>query len=524
MKKTWILSGVFIIGILLLSMLTSAVVNHRYSWLSKNNELTGKAYDVPALPSKGPISVWSLTQNADDSISGNNGQVNYINFFTGGKGALFDGISSFITVPQESVSLEPQNITITAVINPVNPSDARYQTIVFKHDDTQGNARGYYIFVFNSMLYCAFGNSKDLWSKSMVTGGIIFPNKTTRIACTFNDRGDAKEMSLYLNGTLVARSTTKYPIKYSHKPLQIGRGLNDATIPGNLTNGYFQGTISDLRIYNYALSDAEIQALQQSAQQPVVQPQASCPAVEVLHCRRDTTYVPGPKDSNGCDLPGSCTTLQCPQVASPTPCLENQQWVNNPRDANGCYTGGMCVNIPPPNCINPKASGSNWQYTKDPNSNVTGKRSADEQAMLWNNYCNADANAIVYFYCGADSFVKNSSIACRYGCQNGACIATPPTCTDSDNGRDFNTKGTASNSLGETGTDYCSGDHTLVEYYCSEDGNGRVKQMSKSCLLGCQNGVCVSCINNEFRLANSVSGHYYGVEKCVGGSWVAVTV
>jgi len=63
-------------------------------------------------------------------------------------------------------------------------------------------------------------------------------------------------------------------------------------------------------------------------------------------------------------------------------------------------------------------------------------------------------------------------------------------CTDSDNGVDYNMKGTAC--IGkECVTDYCEGNN-LQEYAC-DNRNGQADIDSKlySCPNGCQNGACI---------------------------------
>ena len=75
---------------------------------------------------------------------------------------------------------------------------------------------------------------------------------------------------------------------------------------------------------------------------------------------------------------------------------------------------------------------------------------------------------------------------------------TAVTCTDSDKGQNYYTKGTtvglASDNIISTDTDYCSASNQLVEWFCLAEFNG-VKNAYRTntnypCAYGCQNGAC----------------------------------
>ena len=73
-------------------------------------------------------------------------------------------------------------------------------------------------------------------------------NAWTHVALTY----DGTTMQLYVNGVLAASQARTGSIQASSNPLWIG---------GNSPYGeYFQGLIDEIRIYNRALTQAEIQA------------------------------------------------------------------------------------------------------------------------------------------------------------------------------------------------------------------------------------------------------------------------
>ncbi len=69
---------------------------------------------------------------------------------------------------------------------------------------------------------------------------------------------DGSLLSLYINGVLNSTSTVNYTLDNSSEPLYIGKGFTSVS-----WNWYrwFKGKIDDIRIYNRALTDAEIEAL-----------------------------------------------------------------------------------------------------------------------------------------------------------------------------------------------------------------------------------------------------------------------
>ena len=70
----------------------------------------------------------------------------------------------------------------------------------------------------------------------------------THLATTY----DGSTLRLYVNGTLVSRRSVSGPMRTSGRPLRIG---------GNAVWGeFFKGSIDDVRVYDHALSGAELKA------------------------------------------------------------------------------------------------------------------------------------------------------------------------------------------------------------------------------------------------------------------------
>src|SRR5207248_324381 len=80
------------------------------------------------------------------------------------------------------------------------------------------------------------------------TGAAALPLDTwTHLATTY----DGSTLCLYVNGTQAASRSVGGPISGSTSPLRIGGN--------NVWGEYFNGVLDEVRVYNRALSQAEIQ-------------------------------------------------------------------------------------------------------------------------------------------------------------------------------------------------------------------------------------------------------------------------
>ncbi len=104
------------------------------------------------------------------------------------------------------------------------------------------------------------------------------------------------------------------------------------------------------------------------------------------------------------------------------------------------------------------------------------------------------ANGILgEFYCGSDNRTAfYESVTCGEGCDssNKACKQTVPTCTESDNGKDYLVKGTTSILTGSSLMDQCLDAYQLQEYYCASPAATAISTEFKNCENGCANGFC----------------------------------
>jgi hypothetical protein len=120
------------------------------------------------------------------------------------------------------------------------------------------------------------------------------------------------------------------------------------------------------------------------------------------------------------------------------------------------------------------------------------KGTSGNSAYSYNDNC-LDTNRLAEYSCN-DVTPKTNYITCTdlgsYTCKDNACVPTSvtQTCSDTDSGRDYAVKGTASTNLGIKNEDFCLSDATLAEQYCV--GTNLASEYV-TCPNGCSNGSCL---------------------------------
>ncbi len=186
------------------------------------------------------------TVAGDASGNGNTGTVSGAAWATGGRygGALsFDGVNDWVTVAGAASLDLPTGMTLEAWVRPV--ALGGWRTVLLKEQT------GFYTYA----LYADTGGGAP--SGNAVAGGedvdvratVPLPlNAWTHLAATY----DGAAVRLFVNGTEAAQLPAGGTIASGGGPLHIG---GNAIWPE-----WFQGLIDEVRVYNRALSAAEIQS------------------------------------------------------------------------------------------------------------------------------------------------------------------------------------------------------------------------------------------------------------------------
>ncbi len=203
--------------------------------------------DAPVTP-PGLVGAWAFnegtgTTTADASGNGNTGTLVGASWTTQGRygGALSFNGSSLVRV-QDSASLDLTTaMTLSAWIMPT-ATQSGWRTILQRQTDS------YFLNASNDAALRPAGGGTFGGGTSFVSGPTANPvNAWTHVALTY----DGTTQRLYVNGTQVATRATTGTIQATDNPLWIG---------GNNPYGeYFTGLIDDVRIYNRALTQTDIQ-------------------------------------------------------------------------------------------------------------------------------------------------------------------------------------------------------------------------------------------------------------------------
>jgi hypothetical protein len=186
----------------------------------------------------------SGTTVTDASGNGNNGTVANTTWSTAGKygGALsFNGTSSRVTIPDSTSLHLSTGMTLEAWVNP-STVNGNWRDVIYKGNDN------YYLegTSTNSSRpdggLIAGGSYADAFGTAALT-----KSTWTHLAETY----DGSTLRLYVNGTQVASTAHTGAIATSTNPLQIGGD--------SLYSQFFAGLIDEVRVYNVALTAAQIQ-------------------------------------------------------------------------------------------------------------------------------------------------------------------------------------------------------------------------------------------------------------------------
>ena len=232
-----------------LSVLTlSLAVSNDNLPLDLTNPLS--IYRVQAQVS-GLVAGWALdegTGTTASDISGNNNTGTLANgptWTTGkyGNALSFDGANDYVNVP-DAASLDLTSWTISAWIYPTSLPSVTWKTILCKG----GDCTNYYLQTYGTELEGGFESPAGNWRRFRTTGAALQLNTWYHVAFTFDDATNTGKV--YINGgERFSKTETAAPVTTA-TPLRIGT---------DNWNENWSGLLDDLRIYNRALSQAEIQ-------------------------------------------------------------------------------------------------------------------------------------------------------------------------------------------------------------------------------------------------------------------------
>lgn len=221
---------------------------------------------------------WPLNGNANDySKEGVNGTAANVIYsvqqitaptqssMLGGTGVNFNGQNANVLIPS-STSLNPTSqVTLAAWVNENNLNNAC--SIAGTWDDVDGNLRTYSLYPLQQS---AWGSTYHPFAFAISNTGsnypaaygpatnFISPHTWYFLTGTF----DGTNIKLYVNGALTQTTSAPGAIYTNSKPFLIGQQLECGGIH------YFNGSISNVQLYNYALTASQVSQLYQMQTPP----------------------------------------------------------------------------------------------------------------------------------------------------------------------------------------------------------------------------------------------------------------
>jgi hypothetical protein len=208
--------------------------------------------------------------DATDQLGNYNGTATNVNFNTEGKfgfAGSFNGSSSYMRLPANFLNSSTQ--TISAWVNPSSVSGNGY--IFSSYDYQNGPSKGTY-FRINSggqiQLTVHDGDCSTMYPADpsctsvtqLVSPSAIPTNTWTHVVGVIG--GSGNPMTIYINGANVVSTATMRTVGYwaGKQPLI---GATDYVVNGTSygPEGYFNGKIDQIRIYDSALSAADVSTL-----------------------------------------------------------------------------------------------------------------------------------------------------------------------------------------------------------------------------------------------------------------------
>ena len=207
------------------------------------------------IPVDGLVAYYPFNGNADDeSANGNHGTVNDATPITDRLGNTnsaysFDGVNDYIRVPDNDALDITLNFSVSFFIKTITSRTGYFLTKHKASTDWDGSwfleLQPSNIIMFESTPYSDY---------SVVSGPTTL-SSWSHVVFAFDHTTDV--WTSYVDGVLTATGTRAFMIKNTSLDLIIGAHMNSS---GNVYN-FFQGNLDDLRIYNRALTEAEVQAL-----------------------------------------------------------------------------------------------------------------------------------------------------------------------------------------------------------------------------------------------------------------------
>lgn len=214
---------------------------------------------------QGLIAYYSFNGTAND-VSGKNNNPSYNSatlttdrYGNANSACYFDGLDDFLTVPGTAGMNTATAMTVALYFN---TESTNLQTLIGKINYANGTGAQFQVAInwtsYPGILY-GVNNPADLCNTQIAsnsayvnTGGTVPTNQWHCLVCTY----EGGVQKLYLNGLLVSTNNTSFNVlrQCTNSDIQIGNWWQNG-------QQLFKGKMDDVRIYNRALNQTEVNAL-----------------------------------------------------------------------------------------------------------------------------------------------------------------------------------------------------------------------------------------------------------------------
>ena len=265
---------------------TTTVASTTYSYRVRATDAAGNlstysntaSATTPAGPS-GLVAAYAFDEGTgttvtDASGNGNTGTISNATWAASGKygkALQFNGTNALVTVPNAASLQLSAGMTLEAWVNPSSIT-SKWRDVIYKGNDN------YHLSATSTNASSPDGGLIAGGTYADAFGASALPTNTWSF---LTETYDGSTVRLYVNGTQVASTAHTGAIATSTNPLQIGGD--------SIYGQYFAGLIDNVRVYNTALSAAQIQADQTN---PVTRPSppGTLPANAVTTGEVDLTW------------------------------------------------------------------------------------------------------------------------------------------------------------------------------------------------------------------------------------------
>ena len=184
----------------------------------------------------------TVADSSGNALTGTIGNATWAATGKYGQALSFNGTNARVTVNDPGQLMLTTGMTLEAWVNPTTVS-SKWRDVIYKGNDN------YYLSAtsFGSGVMAGGGTFGGV-NANTYAGAPLPTNTWTHVALTY----DGAALRLYVNGVLASSIARTGTIQISSNPLQIG---------GDSFYGqYFQGMIDEVRVYDVALSAAQIQS------------------------------------------------------------------------------------------------------------------------------------------------------------------------------------------------------------------------------------------------------------------------